>query len=237
MRPALANTRGERRVIRRAFLELVPEELSQREGVSEDAVRRHLSRGSAILGSMIDAALLAPERIRPLSRCEYDALVASGHFADERIELLDGMLVAMSPQDPLHANTVSRLAERLTERLRGRAHVQTQCPIAIGGRSEPEPDIAVVPVGDYSREHPDHAFLLVEVASSSLRKDREVKGRLYAEASIPEYWLVNLEGNQIEVFTDPRDGRYTSSRIASGEDEITPRSFTDASLPVAAILS
>src|SRR5438093_9105865 len=159
---------------------------------------------------MPNAADVAPERIRPLLRTEYDRLVESGAFDSERLELLDGMLVTMTPQDAAHAHTVQRLTEVLTVALRGRAIVRTQSPLALLDDSEPEPDLAVVPLGDYSANHPARAYLVIEVAESSLRRDRLVKGPIYARAQVDEYWLVDLNLRAVEVHRNPQGAQFNS---------------------------
>jgi Uma2 family endonuclease len=157
---------------------------------------------------MLDAASIAPEEIRPLQRIEYDRLVALGWFQDERIELLHGLLVAMSPQGSRHALALSRLVRQLIVALGARAEVRPQCPLAVSDDSEPEPDIAVVAPGDYRDAHPTTALLVVEIADASLKRDRGVKARLYAACSIPEYWIVNLVDDVVEIHTDPRADAY-----------------------------
>src|SRR6266550_155246 len=129
---------------------------------------------------MLDPAFLAPEAPRRLRRSEYDELVASGAFEDERVELLRGVIVSMSPNNPPHASPVQLLGQLLIPALLGRATVRIQLPIVAVDESEPEPDVAIVPLGDHARAHPDRAMLIIEVAESSLRKDRLVKGPLYA---------------------------------------------------------
>jgi Uma2 family endonuclease len=148
------------------------------------------------------------ESMRALRRDEYDRMVELGFFADERVELLEGMLVAMSPQSARHATVVSRLNLLLAPALLNRAEVRIQSPFGAGGDSEPEPHVAVLPVGDYTRRHPDRALLIIEVAESSLRNDRLVKTRLYAEAAVPEYWVVDLENDQVHVHRQPAAGNY-----------------------------
>jgi Uma2 family endonuclease len=157
---------------------------------------------------MLDAAAIAPEEIRPLQRVEYDRLVALGWFQDERIELLHGALVAMSPQGSRHALVLSRLVRQLVIALGARAEVRPQCPLAISDDSEPEPDIAVVAPGAYQDAHPTTALLVVEIADASLQKDRGIKARLYAACGIPEYWIVNLVDRVVEVHTQPRAEGY-----------------------------
>jgi Uma2 family endonuclease len=152
---------------------------------------------------------LAPERVRPLMRVEFERLVSVGAFDDERIELLGGVLVAMSPQSARHSNVVTRLATLLVHAAGDRASVRVQMPFATSAESLPEPDIAVVPPLGPEDAHPDTALLLVEVADASLRKDRTLKAEIYARAGVPEYWLVNLVDRCVEVRTMPTDGAYT----------------------------
>jgi Uma2 family endonuclease len=100
---------------------------------------------------MVVAADVAHEQVklRPLKRAEYDSLVESGAFAGERLELINGVMVETSPQDARHAFAVQQLTAVLSERLRGRAITRIQLPIALSDDSEPEPDVAVVALGDY----------------------------------------------------------------------------------------
>jgi Uma2 family endonuclease len=103
---------------------------------------------------------------------------------------------------------VVKLTRILVRAVGDRVEVRVQLPMAIGD-SEPEPDLAVVPAGDYLDHHPGTAGLVIEVADSSLEEDRTVKARLYAEASVPEYWIVDLQHKLVERYLAPRDGRYT----------------------------
>ena len=98
-----------------------------------------------------------------------------------------------------------------------------QSPLAISDDSEPEPepDIAVVPAADYSTAHPSRALLVIEVAESSLHKDRVVKLALYATAGIPEFWLVNLAERVVEVHRDPTLGRYATVDLVDASGVIT----------------
>ena len=186
---------------------------------------------------MVEVEDLAPERIRPLRRVEYERMVELGLFEDERIELLAGVLVEMSPQGVPHAHAVRYLTELFILALRGRATVGPQLPFALDDESEPEPDLVVSPRADYRREHPSRALLLVEVAESSVRKDRRIKGRLYARAEVPEYWLVNLVDEIVEVHRDPEAGRYrTITQVGRGES-LAPLAFPDIVLRVDEILT
>ena len=167
---------------------------------------------------MLDPVAISPSEIRPLRRAEYELMVEQGLFEDERIELLRGFLVTKSPQGTRHSETIKRLTKLLIFALAERADVLVQAPLAVADDSEPEPDLALVPVRDYSAEVPSQAFLVIEVAESSLRKDRGIKAPLYAAARIPEYWIVDLAANVIEVHTDPRGESYgVVTRRARGE--------------------
>ncbi len=165
--------------------------------------------------------------IRPLRRSEYDRLVEEGAFEDERIELLDGLLIAREPQSPLHADIGDLLADLLRAQLGRRARVRTERPLALSETSEPEPDIAVVPPGRYRSAHPDRAYLIVEVAGSSLGKDRQLKAPQYAAAGIPEYWIVDLKARKVIVHRDPVARRWRSKRIYGSSATLSLVSFPD----------
>lgn len=185
---------------------------------------------------VLDLELLAPEKPRPLSRREYDALVDLGAFADERAELLHGVVVTMTPSKPPHAFAIQELSERLIAALAPRAKIRVQLPLALTDDSEPEPDIAVVPPGDYGGAHPTRAFLAIEVADSSLRKDRHIKAPLYASAGVPEYWLVNLVDGVVEVHRDPAEGKYRSVTRHARTVTLRIESFPDVALRIADFL-
>jgi Uma2 family endonuclease len=136
----------------------------------------------------------------------YFALVDEGVLhADDRVELLEGVIVAMSPQNPPHASAVYRTYEAIRTVVGTRALVRVQLPLIAGSLSVPEPDVAVVPgrASDYDTAHPTGALLVVEVADTSLLEDRLTKAAIYAAANVPEYWIVNLRDDWIEVFRSP----------------------------------
>ena len=186
----------------------------------------------ATLSFMLAAEEVSPERLRPLKRAEYDRLVDLGVFADERIELLRGALVAMSPQKAPHAHATWWLHRHLERCLGDRAMVRGQLPLAISDDSEPEPDIVVVPMASYREAHPTWAHLIVEVADSSLRKDRGVKREVYAEAGIPEYWIVNVVDRVIEVHRQPVGDAYAEIRALGRGAVLRLLDFPDVEVPV-----
>jgi Uma2 family endonuclease len=177
------------------------------------------------------------EVIRPLRRAEYDQLVRLGAFEDEKIELLDGELVAMNPIGTSHSSAVQALTELLVLALHGRAAVRCQCPFAASELSEPEPDFTIVPRGDYLDDHPSQARLIIEVAESSLAKDRGRKLRLYASCGVPEYWVVNLVERCIEVYREPADGAaYAKVERYERGQSIQLLAFSDVSIAVSEVL-
>ena len=135
-------------------------------------------------------------------------MVAAGFFENERIELIEGVLVEMSPQKPLHASVIQSLNRLLVPRLLGRADVRVQLPFAVSDDSLPEPDLALVRPETFAEAHPGAAFLIIEVADSSLTFDRREKAELYARAGVPEYWVVNLADRIIERQSEPASGAY-----------------------------
>ncbi len=180
---------------------------------------------------------LRGQPVRPLKRSEYDKLAELGAFEDEKIELLYGLLVPMSPVGEPHCSAIERLTELFVVKLVGRARVRIQMPIAASNESEPEPDVAVAPLSTDISDHPAHPLLVIEVAQSSLDKDRQVKGRLYAECGVPEYWIVNLVDRVIEVHTDPSGVAYRSCRVFRAGDVVQPAAFPDVQVPVSVVIA
>lgn len=183
-----------------------------------------------------EIAELAPETIRPLRRTEYDQMVAQGLFDGEKLELLRGVLVAMTPQDARHAAVVQRLTELLTVALAGRAAVRIQLPLALSEESEPEPDVAVVPRGDYDEAHPATALLVIEVAHASLAKDSSLKAELYAAAGIPEYWVVDVAHGLVHVHAAPSAGRYQEVATHGRGEILRPRLLPDLEIKVSDVV-
>ena len=175
-------------------------------------------------------------QIRRLRRSDYDRLVAAGAFRDERVELIRGVIIRMPPQGPPHAGPIERLTELLVLRLSGRARVRVQLPLLAPDESEPEPDLAVVPPADYDHEHPAQAFLIIEVAETSLPYDRGTKAPLYAAMGVPDYWIVNVRDGTIEVHREPDADRYARVTTHRRGDAIALAQFSDVVLDVSAIV-
>jgi Uma2 family endonuclease len=184
--------------------------------------------------------MAAPHLDRPtprkFTRAEYDRLIELGFFRDEKLELIRGTLLGMPAIGPPHATVVSRLTRLLVPALLDRAEVRIQQPLNAHDESEPEPDVAVVPLGDHSRRHPEEALLVIEVAESSLEFDRESKAPLYAASGIREYWIVDIVGRAIEIHSSPGARGYARScRVLSG-DRVSPEAFPEVVVDVAGIL-
>jgi Uma2 family endonuclease len=156
---------------------------------------------------------------------QYLALVDEGVLGpDDRVELLEGVIVSMAPHDVPHAAGVCRADYALHRAVGDRAVVRVQLSLVLGKRSVPEPDAVVVAgrMADYDRAHPTTALLVIEVADSSLKQDRLTKRGIYAAAGIPEYWIVNLPDDCVEIRRDPEPAarRYASVTIARRGDTI-----------------
>ena len=184
--------------------------------------------------------------LRRWTRHEYARLIDHGFLGEDApVELLDGLLLVKEPQHSLHRTAVLLVA-RAVERAFGEGwFVQTQSPIVLDDRSEPEPDVCVV-LGsprDYVEAHPRHTALLVEVAQSGLRLARGRKAAAYARAHVADYWVVNLIDRVLEISrqpTGPGPSRprwgYAAIRTLGPDDTITPLAAPSAGIGVADLL-
>ena len=182
---------------------------------------------------------IASEHVRGLRRAEYDRMVELGLFENERVELVRGQIVTMSPQNNAHSLCVEKLNLTLVLALGHRARVRCQLPFAPEGcdDSEPEPDFAVYPLDTPTNAHPARALLVVEVADTSLRYDRGVKASLYAEVGVDQYWLVNLVDRVVEVHEHPIGGVWSRTERVPAEGELVVRAFPDVRLRVSDLLT
>jgi Uma2 family endonuclease len=173
------------------------------------------------------AEILATEPLRLLRVEEYDRLVESGAFQDEHVELLEGVIVEMSPQGTKHQGVVIRLNRLFSKIIGDRATTVVQGSFAASPRSKPEPDLALVPPGDYLDAHPSKAYLIIEVADTSLRRDRVVKPALYARAGVPEYWVIDVNACTVLRMTRPRKGAYSRTEELGKADGVKLVAFPD----------
>ena len=171
-------------------------------------------------------------QVRHWTREEYLRMAEAGIFAPgERVELIEGEIIAMTPQKSPHAAAVWLAQEALRLAFGPGFHVRSQLPLTLGPESEPEPDAAVVrgTARDYVDSHPTTATLVVEVADTTLEFDRGRKAAMYARAAIPEYWILNLPDRVLEVFLDPgplpdqpTEHGYRSVRRVGPPDTVAP---------------
>jgi len=159
---------------------------------------------------------------------------------EDRVELIEGEIIDMTPIGTAYAGRVDRLNDFLSRSLHGRAIVRVQGPVRLGRRSEPQPDLAVLHYRDdfYASAHPGPAdlLLIIEVADTTARYDRDVKVPLYARQGIGEVWLVDLETGGVEVYREPEQGAYRRvERLKEGM--LAPAAFPDVHLDVGALLA
>ena len=164
---------------------------------------------------------------RPLSVAEYHRMGEIGILGpDDRVELIEGELIAMAPIGSFHASVVVDLNHWLTEQVGKRARVSVQNPIRLDDHNEPQPDFALLrPREDRYRDAlpgPADILLVIEVAESSLAYDRTVKANLYARSGIPELWIVDLTAAQTLVFRDPSPEGYRTVTEAPGGAVLEP---------------
>ena len=159
---------------------------------------------------------------------------------DDRVELLDGVIVSMMPIGPFHGGSVKRLNHIFEKANRGRWITAAQDPVHIGEHNEPQPDLLLLhPRADfYTSKHPEPAdvFLLIEVSDSTLLIDREDKLPIYARAGIAEVWIVNLPERVVEAYSSPVNGAYADVRRVQPGEALAPAAFPDAEIDTAALL-
>jgi len=173
----------------------------------------------------------------PLDR--YHELIESGFFDDDdRLELLEGVLVEMSPKGEGHDDLIMWLNMCLAPALVGRANVRIQSAVTlVGSGSEPEPDVAVTALDVERPYHPGTALLVIEVAVTSLRRDRLAKSRLYAQAGVREYWVVDVRGEAVEVHTAPEGEVYGEVRTARPPEVLVPQATDGPRVPLAELFA
>ena len=178
------------------------------------------------------------ENQRRITVDEYHRMIETGSLGeDDRVQLIAGAIVAMTPQGPAHALAIQSLTRLVAQGLSADLTLRVQLPLTLPDDSEPEPDLAVVRLEDArSREHhPRTALLVVEVAGDSLPLDRQAKATLYARAGIPEYWIVNLAETTVEAHRDPdtATGAYRARVVISSEDAVVATSVPGLRVDVA----
>jgi len=177
-----------------------------------------------------------------LTRRDYYRLGEAGILGKtDRVELLEGQLVDMSPIGPRHAIVTENLTELLVTGFAGRAGSRCQLPVVLNDGSEPQPDFALVrrPWRGFPHTHPepDDIFLLIKVADRSLAFDRTVKLELYARAGIREVWIVDLTTDGVLVHRRPSGGVYGSVVRVEGQEVLGVEALPGVTIPVAAVFA
>jgi Uma2 family endonuclease len=166
---------------------------------------------------------------------EYHRLADTGILSEnDRVELIAGEILRMTPVGSRHAAAVARATRALVLAAGTQAIVRVQSPIRSDDFTEPEPDLVLVRPRDdfYSAEHPRAAdvLLVIEIADSSLSYDREMKARLYARAGIAEYWLSDLSGRTVTAYSAPQDGAYRAVATHAAGERLSSRQLQDCSV-------
>jgi Uma2 family endonuclease len=180
------------------------------------------------------------EGIRRFTIEEYHRMGEAGVFGpQERVELIRGVIREMSPKGKRHSDAVALANEIFVIRLAGRARVFVQDVLRKAGwHSEPEPDLIVASNPDpraYGTERSD-TLLVIEVADTSLQYDRETKAALYAEAGVPEYWILNLNENLLEIHRRPAGSGYRVTMVLKASERVAPLAFPDLEIQVGDLL-
>ena len=155
---------------------------------------------------------------------------------EERLELIEGEIIVMSPAGEYHESSTDHLAMELVPVLRSRATVRVRGAIRLNDRSRPQPDVAVLrrrPANEMWPYFPSDVYLVIEVANTSLRYDSGPKLARYAAAGIVEVWVVNLRDAVVTAHTGPSGSEYASVRTYRLGESISPQAFPDVSLAVA----
>lgn len=179
----------------------------------------------------------AGEALRPLRFTveDYHRLLEVGFLSEnDRVELLDGVIYTVAPMGSRHIANITNLNRILVKAFEDKAVVSVQCPISLAPSSEPEPDFALLrlPQSSYVDKVPqaEDAYLLIEVADTTLSTDRTAKLSAYARADIPEVWILNVRAEQLEVYRDPDGELYSSKSTLSKGQKAAPAAFPDVEL-------
>lgn len=165
-----------------------------------------------------------PRRHRVTVR-EYHRMAETGVLsAQDRVELIEGEIIDMTPIGPRHADAVDRIVATFSRQTMPGLRIRVQNPLTLGDASEPQPDVAIVADRSYADAHPwpGDTRLVIEVSDTTLAFDHEVKLALYARFDVPEVWIVDLQAGQLEVHRQPAGGQYRETVRPSTDEMISP---------------
>lgn len=155
---------------------------------------------------------------------------------EDRVELIYGEIVTMSPIGSPHGAGMDRANRELVRITGDKAIVRVQGAVELNDYNEPQPDVVLLRPQDdfyYSKQPgPDDIFLVVEIADSSLAYDRNIKAKLYAETGVPEYWLADIKGGCLFAYTQGTDGSYQLVRQLHRDDTLAPMLLPDCPIPI-----
>ncbi|HEY2381234.1 MAG TPA: Uma2 family endonuclease [Terriglobia bacterium] len=172
---------------------------------------------------------------------DYHKMVDAGILHEEdRVELIRGEIVQMSPINPLHNGTIHRATRSLVRIVGDLAIVGVQGSIRLDEYDEPQPDLYLLRPRDdfYTARHagPADIFLIIEVADSSLQYDRTTKMQLYAETGVPEYWISDLQNDCIIVYRNPEGATYRTTLQFRRGEQLRPALLSDCAIPADTLL-
>ena len=172
---------------------------------------------------------------------EYHRMAEAGILGeDDRVELIDGQVVALTPIGPAHGSCVNRLTALFAPLASRQATLSVQNPVVLGEHEEPQPDLTILRyrADGYRERHPEASdvLLVIEVGDASVEADRRTKIPLYARTGIPEAWLVNLPADTIECYREPTSEGYANFRTVKRGETLTPVRLPGVTLRVDAIL-
>lgn len=172
---------------------------------------------------------------------DYHRMITTGILTPaDQVELLEGQIIEMVPQEPPHASTTDEGSDYLRGLLGNRAKVRSQLPITLTPDSEPEPDIAIVRIDPnrYRDRHPvpEDIFWVIEISDTTLSRDRNRKAKIYARAKIDEYWIVDLNQRRVTVYRHPEGEVYRVTQTLEATDTIAPLAFPDVGVQLSNFL-
>jgi Uma2 family endonuclease len=181
-------------------------------------------------------------RRHPLTVEQFQQMIAHGILTkDDRVELLDGEILAMSPINPSHAGVVKRLNHLFNHLIPNDVIVAVQDPVQLDEVSQPQPDLCLLKATAdfYQSRHPrpNEVLLVIEVAETSARVDRAIKRPAYARAGIAELWIIDLKKKVVEVYRDPIAGEYQTTLLVRGSQTLAPQALPEVELQAAMLIS
>ncbi len=183
---------------------------------------------------------IAAERLHRITTDVYERMAEQGLLPERGVELVDGLVVTMSPKGDRHRRAANSLNAQFNDQRRGRYEVNAHSlSLRLGPHDEPEPDIALARVmqpASRERPRPDEIALIVEVADSSLAFDLGAKRAKYVRAGIPEYWVVDVQANLFHVFRNPVGDEFADTRAVGIGESLSPAEYPDVVIDVGLVL-